>query len=250
MSPRPPLDGKVALVTGGAKRVGRAIALRLAESGMDVAITYHTSRDKALEVVKQIEAMGRRAEAIEVDFAEPAAAEEVTRHVTRHWKSLYALINNASFFGPTPLGEVTIEQYDRYMAVNARAPLMLTKSLAPMLAAHDTPGRVVNFIDIHVMGQPLIGYAAYNASKAALHEITMTCSMELAPNITVNAIAPGVVAWADSYSPEDRRQYMKRVPLARPGTPDDAAAATLFLVRDADYCTGQIIKVDGGRLLT
>lgn len=250
MNPRAPLDGKVVLVTGGARRVGRTIALRLAEAGMDVAITYHTSGDAAHEVVNQIKAMGRRAEAIQADFTDPAATDEVTRQVTNRWPELYALINNASFFGPTPLGKITTDEYDRYMAVNARAPLMLTQSLAPMLAAHDIPGRIVNFIDIHIMGQPLSGFAAYNASKAALHEITMTCSIELAPNITVNAIAPGVVAWADSYSPEERRQYMKRVPLARPGTPEDAAAATVFLVRDADYCTGQIIRLDGGRLLT
>ena len=109
---------------------------------------------------------------------------------------------------------------------------------------------MVNFIDIHVMGQPLAGYAAYNASKAALKEITMTCAVELAPKVTVNAIAPGVVAWPDSFAPEQRHKYMKRVPLGRAGTPADAAAAMLYLIRDADYCTGQIIKLDGGRLLT
>jgi len=108
----------------------------------------------------------------------------------------------------------------------------------------------VNFIDIHVMGEPLRHYAVYNCSKAALMEITATCAIELAPRITVNAIAPGVVAWAESYDEAMRRDYMTRVPLARPGTPEDAAAAVLFLVRDASYCTGQVIRLDGGRFLT
>ena len=100
------------------------------------------------------------------------------------------------------------------------------------------------------MGEPLAGYMAYNASKAALREVTMTAAVELAPRVTVNAVAPGVVAWADSYSQGQRRAYLEKVPLGRPGTPEDAAAAVLFLVRDAGYCTGQILRLDGGRLLT
>lgn len=248
----PPTDlrGKTALVTGGARRVGRAIAIQLADAGMDVAVTFNRSATEADQLVHRLESMGRRAAAIQVDLADPAAADHVHDAFSRRFDRLYALVNNAGTFAPGPIGTIDAREYDHHMAVNARAPLMLIQKFAPMLAAHDTPGRVVNFIDIHVMGQPLPGYAAYNASKAALHEITMTCAMELAPKVTVNAVAPGVVAWAESYTPEQRERYMKRVPLARPGTPEDAAAAVLFLVRDADYCTGQIIKLDGGRLLT
>ena len=244
------LTGRTALVTGGAKRVGRAIALQLAEAGMDVIITYRSSGNEAQQVVQQIEHLGRRAAAIAVDLANADAADHVYDQVTREFDGLYALINNASIFAPGPIGQINAQTYDRHMAVNARAPLMLIQKFAPLLGGHESPGRVVNFIDIHVMGQPLAGYAAYNASKASLQEITMTCAMELAPKVTVNAVAPGVVAWADSYTEQMRKQYMTRVPLARPGTPQDAAQAVLFLVRDADYCTGQIIKLDGGRLLT
>lgn len=245
-----PLAGKVALVTGGAKRVGRAVALALAEAGMDVAITYRHSASEARQVVRAIERLGRRAAMIPIELAEPDAAEQVFTQFRRHFDSLYALINNASSFDPSPVGRVTPSHYDAHMAVNARAPLMLIQKFAPLLAAHDTPGRVVNFVDIHVMGQPLKGYIAYNASKAALKEITMTMAMELGPKVTVNAIAPGVVAWAESYTAEQRRLYMKRVPLGRPGTPEDAVRTVLFFVRDANYCTGQIIRLDGGRLLT
>lgn len=259
------LAGKVALVTGAAKRVGRGIALGLANAGMDVAITYKQSVAEATEVVEQIHRMGRKGQAICVDLAEPNADEVVYHEFSRQFTRLDALINNAGTFVVTPLESMTVETFENQMAVNARAPLMLIKRFATMLSAHarvdestEAPsrgpttdaGRIVNFVDIHVMGQPLKGYAAYNASKAALMEITMTMAMELAPKVTVNAVAPGVVSWAEGYTAEERELYMTRVPLSRPGTPEDAAAAVLYLVRDAGYCTGQIIRLDGGRLLT
>src|SRR5690606_25901827 len=158
----------------------------------------------------------------------------------KQFKRCDALVNNASVFDRTPIGSITLEALEHNMAVNARAPMLLMQRFAPMLAAHarvdakrpadargrtQHPGRIINFIDIHVMGQPLRGYMAYNMSKAALMEATMTAALELAPRITVNAIAPGVVAWADSYTPQQRTKYMQRVPLARPGTPQDAAEA-------------------------
>ncbi len=249
-------EGKVALVTGGAKRVGRAVALSLAETGYDVAITYRTSEEEARQTVADIEALGRRALAIQVDLGDPDAAAHVLSQFASTFDRLDALVNNASVFEPSEPGQVTLESFDRQMAVNARGPLLLTQVFTPMLAdgAHvnepSTLGRVVNFVDIHVLGQPLTGYMAYNMSKAALLEATKTAAMELAPLITINAIAPGVVGWAESYTERMKLNYMTRVPLARAGTPDDAAAAVLFLVRDAHYCTGQVIRVDGGRLWT
>ncbi|MCX5662042.1 MAG: SDR family oxidoreductase [Planctomycetota bacterium] len=255
-----PLEGKVALVTGGAKRVGRAIALKLAQAGMDVAITYRSSAADAAEAVRAVEALGRRALAIRVDHAKPGSDALVKRRFLAEFSRLDALVNNASGFAPTPFAKLTPAQlrraFDENMAVNALGPLMLIHQFAPLLAANhrkDDPkstGRIVNFVDIHVLGQPLRGYVAYNASKAALLQITMTLAMELAPKITVNALAPGVVAWAADYTPAQREAYLKRVPLGRAGTPQDAAAAALFLVRDADYCTGQVIQLDGGRLWT
>lgn len=262
MSGRQP-EHKVALVTGGARRVGRAIALALAAprapsgAGYDVAITYRTSARDATAVVREIEAMGRRAVAIRAEFAKPqAAVGRVHDAIVREFGRLDALVNNASVFAPSPLRSMTVAQFQENINVNALAPLLLIQRLAPLLAAHhraDDPsstGRIVNFIDIHVMGQPLKGFVAYNASKAALQEITMTAAMELAPHVTVNALAPGVVAWAESYTPAARKAYLRRVPLARAGTPDDAAAAALYLIREAHYCTGQVIRLDGGRLWT
>ena len=250
------LKGKVGLITGAAHRVGRTVALRLADAGMDVAITYHHSETQAHELVAQIEGLGRRAVAIQADLSQADAIAKVATEFGQVFDRLDALINNASTFEPTPLGAVSQTIYDRDMAVNARAPLLLTQIFAPLLATNytsgdpDSPGRIVNFLDIHVLGEPLKGYISYNASKAALMEITATTALELAPAITVNAIAPGVVDWAESYSDKMKKEYMRRVPLARPGTAEDVAGAVLFLVRDASYCTGQIIKLDGGRSLT
>jgi pteridine reductase len=250
------IAGKAALVTGGARRVGRRIALALAEAGMHVAITYNDSHAQAREVVAEIESHGRRALAIQCDQSRPDAVNRIVDALTRHFDRLDALVNNASTFEPTPFGSITAERYDYDMAVNARSPLLLIQALAGRLAAGYVPGdpastgRIVNLIDIHVLGEPLKEYLSYNASKAALMEITASCAIELAPAVTVNALAPGVVEWAESYGPEIKAAYMKRVPLGRPGTPDDAAAAVLFLIRDAHYCTGQILRLDGGRALT
>lgn len=253
-----PTENKTALITGGAIRVGRAIALTLArDAHMDIAITYRHSEADALSLQRDIKSMGRRCQIIHADFEKSDAPNQVADALLEHFGRVDALINNASVFEPTdPNLGITSESFNQHMIVNARAPLMLIQRLAPHLGEHyreddpTTMGRVINFIDIHVMGEPLPGYVAYNASKAALQEITMTMAMQLAPRITVNALAPGVVAWADSYTDEMKQKYMTRVPLARPGTPEDAAAAALFLVRDAHYQTAQIIRLDGGRLLT
>lgn len=252
----PRVAPRVALVTGAAKRVGREVALTLARAGLDIAITYRTSGQEALDVIAQIQAMGRKCIGIDVDLADLASVDVIDDAIARHYERLDVLVNNASVFDPSPLGEMTPEFFDHQMAVNARTPVFLMQKLSPRLRANyhandpATMGRIINFVDIHVMGQHLRGFMGYNVSKAALMEATMTAALDLAPAISVNAIAPGVVAWAESYTPEARQAYMRRVPLARAGTPEDAAAAVKFLACDAHYCTGQIIKLDGGRFLT
>ena len=243
------LTGKVALVTGGAKRVGRAVALRLAGAGCRVALTYRRSEDEARGVVEQIEAGGGDAMAIHADLADPAVVDHVDGRLRERFTRLDVLVHNASVFQPTPWGELTTEAWHRHMTINALAPMRLTQRLADLLAAEEG-GRVIHFVDIHVMGRPRKGYAAYSASKAALLDLTRTLARELAPRVTVNAIAPGVVAWAEDMSESERQAYLARTPLERAGTPDDAAEAVLFLARGADYLTGEVIRVDGGRWLT
>ena len=223
---------------------------------MDVAITYLNSEDQALEVVDLIRSTGRRAHAIQVDMSLADAAEVIVDGFRARFDRLDVLVNNASVFESSPLGAVSAPVFNRDMAVNALVPLLLIQSFAESLGSRyrdrepATSGRVVNFIDTHVMGEPLPKFVSYSASKAALMEITSTCAVELAPRVTVNAVAPGVVAWAGHYSQPMREEYLRRVPLAVPGTPEDAAQAVLFLARDAHYCTGQVIRIDGGRLLT
>lgn len=247
---------KVALVTGGARRVGRAVALTLAQAGMDVAITYHRSTREAKQLVQQIRRLGREGAAIPADATQSDAADAIFRAFSQRFARLDALINNASAFQRSSIGQITPEAYDLDMAVNARLPLLLIQAFAPMLGDHYRPndpsstGRVVNLLDTRIMKQPLQGYVSYSASKAALMEITMGCALELAPQVTVNGVAPGAVGWPPHYSDRMKQAYLSRVPLARAGSANDAAAAVLFLVRDAHYCTGQILSVDGGRSLT
>ena len=251
-----PLGDKVALVTGGARRVGRAVALELARSGMHVAITCHTRERQARQTVAAIEKLGRRSCVITADLALPDAAQLVHDQFVSTFNRLDAMINNASRFTRTPFNDFHSQDFDHELAVNARAPLLLIQRFAAMLAQHHDPsdpsstGRVVNFVDVHVLGQPMKSHVVYNASKAALLEITRSCAIELAPKVTVNAVAPGVVEWAEAFTNQHKRRYLQRVPLARPGTPQDAADAVRYLVRQAHYCTGQVIRLDGGRGLT
>ncbi len=253
---RKSLQTKVALVTGGARRVGRAVALTLAQAGMDVAITYHRSSREAKQLVQQVRRLGREGEAIPADATEIGAADTIFKVFSQRFTRLDALINNASAFRRSSIGHITPEAYDQDMAVNARFPLLLIQAFAPMLSEHyqsndpSSTGRVVNLIDSRIMKQPLSGYVSYSASKAALMEITMTCALELAPQVTVNGVAPGAVEWPPHYSDRMKRAYLSRVPLARAGSANDAASVVLFLVKDAHYCTGQILSVDGGRYLT
>ncbi len=176
---------KVALVTGGAKRVGRAVALCLAEAGMDIAFTWHTSEAEAKELEQAIVALGRQVLAIQCDISQPKAVELIHSAVMQKFNRLDALINNASCFEPSTMGQLSTQQFDRAMAINARFPLLLTQAFQAMLAANyqaDDPqsaGRVVNFIDTNVLGEPLRDYLSYNASKAALKESTSSCALEL-----------------------------------------------------------------------
>jgi pteridine reductase len=247
--------GKVALITGGAKRVGRAVALDLAEHGFDVALTYRQSAEAAAEVVREVRKKRRSAVAIEADLAEPTVGEAVRSQFAQHFGRLDALVHNAAVFSQSPLGQIEADRYDRDQAINARAPLLLTQAFGDRLKAHytaDDPasaGRVVNLVDMHVLGRPRPGYASYAASKAALLQLNETLALELAPAVTVNAIAPGVVAWADDYTEQDKADYLQRVPLGRPGTVTETAAAVRFLITEAHYTTGEVVRLDGGRWL-
>jgi pteridine reductase len=242
------LQGKVALVTGGARRVGRAIVNKLADAGCDVALTYLNSRAEAAEVADAVRRRGRRVVPIEIDLNDPLCPSKIRRQLLAAVDRLDVLVHNASVFVPTPWGKVHRDAWHETMRVNVTAPVMITQELTDLLQAGDG-GRVVHLLDVHVMGRPRKHYAAYAASKAALLEMTRVLAIELAPKVTVNAVAPGVVEWDEHSTEQQRERYLSRVPLGRTGEPNDAAAAVLYLARDADYTTGQIIRVDGGRWL-
>jgi pteridine reductase len=239
---------RVALVTGGAKRVGREIVETLAGNGFDVAFTYYLSGTQADEVARSAEQHGGRAVRIPANFDDPAVfVPTVADEFRRNFDRLDALVNNASAFEPGDLEHVKLQQIRRFMAVHVESPLLLCQSLAPMLRA--SHGHVVNMLDL-LAERPWPQYLAYCASKAALANLTMSLARALAPEVTVNGIAPGVVDWPEDYPPEDREKYLKRVPLARAGSPQDVADLVHFLCTKADYITGQIIRLDGGRSIT
>ena len=239
---------KVALVTGGAKRVGRAIALGLAELGYDVALTYLSSEDEARGTRSEIEKLGGRCATIRADLTRPAeAVDAIVREVSGQFGGLSVLVNNASWYAKADLREVTPETLRRLSAIHVETPLLLCRGFERML--REARGHVVNMVDL-LAERPWPAYLAYCASKAALGNLTLGLARELAPEVTVNGIAPGVVEWPEDYPEAEREKYLNRVPLARPGTPEDVASVVRFLVTGGAYVTGQIIRLDGGRSIT
>lgn len=233
------LTQRVAVVTGGAKRVGRAIVERLIADGYRVIFTYARSAREGASL-----AAATGATAVQADLADPGAA---TRQLVKAvGPRLDVLVNNASSYEPSGLQQVTLEQLRRLQAVNVEAPLMLCQAFAPLLRA--SRGHVVNMIDL-LAERPFPKYLGYCSTKAALANLTLGLARELAPDVTVNGIAPGVVDWPDDMPLDDRERYLSRVPLGRAGTPADVAALVAYLVGEGSYVTGQIIRLDGGRSL-
>lgn len=247
-------DRPVALVTGAARRVGLAIAQSLAQRGFHVVITYNHSHTEARAAVDQLRTLGGSGAAERLDLDDLGAVEAFGQGLARSAARLDVLVHNASIYGPTTLADVTADEALRHYRVNALAPLLLTKHLAPLLTRSDRPGggSVVCMCDMHVLGRPRKDFAAYAMSKAALVELVRSLARDLAPHARVNGVAPGVVAFPESGYESDaamQEAYIRRVPLGRSGTPQDAAEVVRWLALDAHYITGEIVRVDGGRWL-
>ncbi len=239
---------RVALVTGGAKRVGRMIVEHLAQRGFDVAFTYYLSGTDADELVRQFENSPARVVRIPGDLDDPATfVPAVADEFKRHFDRLDVLVNNASAYEESPLETVTLDDIRRFNAVHVESPLLLCQVLAPLLRA--SRGHVINMVDL-LAERPWPKYLAYCASKAGLWNLTLGLARALAPEVTVNGIAPGVVAWPEDYPEEEREKYLKRVPLGRSGEPADVARLVYFLATEGSYINGQIIRLDGGRSIT
>ena len=236
----------VALVTGAARRVGARIARELHAAGMSVAVHCHRSREDAERLREVLEAARPgSATVVAADLLEAGAAEAVVAAAEERWGRLDVLVNNASSFYPTPVGEVTEAEWRDLVGSNLAAPFFLAQAAAPLLRA--ARGCIVNIADVYGH-RPLAGHPVYSAAKAGLVMLTRALALELGPEVRVNSISPGAVLWPENEDPE-RRRIIDAIALKRSGDPGDIARAALFLVRDAPYVTGQDLAVDGGRLI-
>jgi len=241
--PRP-----VALITGAARRLGAAIARHLHGAGYDLALHYRGSAVEMRALAAELDAS--RAGSVltlQADLAEFDRIPELVAQAIGRFGRLDALVNNASGFAPTPIGATTPAQWEALFAANARAPFFLAQAAAPHLAT--ARGAIVNLADIYAE-RPLRGHTVYCMAKAALVMATKSLALELAPDVRVNAIAPGAILWAEHDSSDAKKSaLLARTPLARTGTPEEVAEAVRWLLQDATYSTGQVVRLDGGRLL-
>jgi pteridine reductase len=240
------LEGRWALITGAARRVGACVARTLHGHGAGVVIHHRRSADSAARLAEELNA-SRAGSALVVqgDLLDIARLPPMMAEAVRHAGRLDILVNNASSFYPTPLGGITEAQWDDLVGTNLKAPLFLCQAAAPHLQA--AGGIIINMLDIHGV-RPLRDHAVYGAAKAGLAMLTRSLARDLAPAVRVNGIAPGAVLWPDEGLPERTREsILRQIPMHRTGVPDDIASCVLYLVRDAQYVTGQVIVVDGGR---
>ncbi len=241
------IAGQVALVTGGAKRVGRAIALALAHQGADTLITYRTSRSEADQAVAELRACGVRAEAMKADVTNARQIQQLMRRIQQRFHRLDILVNNAAVFARTPLSTLTERDWDIHMATNLRGPFLCALYASRLMRRHGQ-GKIINLADW--AGQrPYRDYLPYCVSKAGVIGLTKALAKELAPSIQVIAIAPGPIMPPPNFTPAQRRRVVNRVPLKRWGSPEDIAKTVVFAIQGTDFITGSTIFVDGGQLI-
>ena len=240
------LDDKVALVTGSARRIGAAITSCLHSAGANVVIHYRGSaRDADALAARLNESRENSATTMQADLLDTSAAPRLIANVLDWRGKLDILVNSASTFYATPLGEITEQHWEDLVGSNLKAPLFLSQAAAPAL--RERRGTIVNIVDIHAQ-RPLRDHLIYGSAKAGLAMLTRSLAKDLAPDVRVNGVAPGAILWPESDMTESTRaSIIDQVPLARGGNPADIAGCVLYLVRDANYVTGQIIAVDGGR---
>lgn len=242
------MQEKVALITGGARRVGATIAQTLHAKGMNIIIHYHHSSKEAENLINYLnDARDGSAFGIQGDLSSCSTISQISENAFKKWGRLDVLINNASCFYPTPIDEMSEEDWEDLINTNLKAPLFLSKHCAPFL--EKTQGCIINMSDIHAE-KPLRKYLIYSLSKAGLNMLTKSLAKELSPTVRVNAIAPGAVCWPENknaLTESQKEKIIQKSLLKRAGAPEDVAKAVSFFVFDAPYITGQILRVDGGR---
>ena len=237
---------KWVLITGGAKRIGARIARTLHAQDMNLVIHFNTSSDDANELCSELNSIRNdSAIAIGANLTNQDEVESLINKVIDRTGQLDVLINNASTFYPTPIEGITLDDWDNLVGTNLKAPLFLCKYAAPHIKK--SKGSIINMVDIHA-SKPLKNHPIYGPAKSGLVMLTRSLAKDLAPEVRVNGIAPGMIVWPENEPPEEIKQkVVSQIPLKRSGEPNDIATTVLFLIADADYITGQIIAVDGGR---
>jgi pteridine reductase len=238
------LQGRVALVTGAAKRIGRAVALSLAREGADIVVHYNRSNSEADEAVAEIEALGRKSIALRADLRDVAQVQRLFQQTSKGFGRLDILVNSAANFLPARLEDTLEETWDAALDTNLKAPFFCTQAAAPMLKKFG--GVIINFADIGGI-LPWTGYIPHCASKAGVIMLTKCLAKALAPEVRVNAIAPGTITMSGDPS-EWEADFIRRAPLHRAGTSEDVADAVSYLIH-AKFVTGQVLVLDGGRTL-
>jgi pteridine reductase len=238
----------VAVVTGGARRIGRAIALHLHGRGFDIALHYRSSRDSAQALADELcDERAGSCTLLQADLGDDAQVGSLAEEIIACYGAIDLLVNNASGFAPTPIETCSADAFDAMLNANLRGPYFLVQGLLPALQSGEAS--IVNLLDVHVE-RPLRNYNAYCAAKAGLASLTRSLALELAPAVRVNGVAPGAILWPEdeaSFDDELREATLARTPLKRLGDPEDIARAVGYLTCDAPFVTGQVIVVDGGR---
>jgi NAD(P)-dependent dehydrogenase (short-subunit alcohol dehydrogenase family) len=240
------LEGKVALITGAAVRVGRAIALELARRKAKVIVHYHASERAAHEVVSAIGDIGQPAVALRADLSQAQQIEALVSESLRAFGRIDILVNNAAIFYRTPFLSVREEDWDRHLDLNLKGVFLCCKAVAPVMLSQGS-GRIINIADVAGV-RPWAEYIPYCVSKAGVMALTQGLAKALAPTVLVNAVAPGTVLFPENYSEEDKEKVRAAIPLGREGTPEDVARTVVFLA-ESDFITGAVVPVDGGRLV-
>jgi len=236
-------NDKVALITGGGRRVGSALVLALAKRGVAVAIHYNESAEGAENTASRARSAGAKAEVFPADLSRPASIDPLVDGVLKRFGRLDFLVNSAAIMERTPFGRIDAAVWDRIFAINLRAPFLMAQAAAPHLSKHN--GSIVNIADLAAF-ETWPGYIPHGLTKSAIVHMTRSLARVLAPDVRVNAIAPGTVLLPENFSEQDAAHLNETTPLKRSGTPEDVAAALLFLL-EAEYITGETIIVDGGR---
>lgn len=241
------LNGKVALVTGAAKRVGREIALVLAENGCHIVLHYHTSRKEALKTAAQIKKHGSQVILVKADVTKSDQVKKAVKSAVKAFGKIDILVNNAAVFKRTPFPNISELDWDRHIDTNLKGPFLFCKEVTPQMLRRKS-GKIINLADWAAV-RPYRHYLPYCVSKAGVISLTKALAKTLAPHIQVNAVAPGPVMLPPGTTKKDKKTIIDNVPLKKIGTPQDIAQAVLFLAKHSNFITGHTLTVDGGRLI-